>query len=66
MRELNLELIESDDVLCLADALLHGGGSAPNLEGVIFRSYGDDFVNLAQLGSIWFFAVLFCMGKKRK
>ena len=51
MRELDLEWIESDDVLCLADALLHGGGSAPNLQGIIFRSYGDDFVNHAQLGS---------------
>ena len=51
LRELDLEWIESDDVLCLADALLHGGGPAPNLEGIIFHSYGDDFVNLAQLGS---------------
>ena len=51
LRELDLEWIESDDVLCLADALLHGGGSAPNLEGIIFHSYGDDFGNHAQLGS---------------
>ena len=51
LRELDLEWIESDDVSCLADALLHGGGSAPNLEGIVFNSYGEDYVNLARLGS---------------
>lgn len=54
LRELNLEWNDVDDVLCLADALLHGGGkgSAPNLERITFR--GDEYlVNIARLGQLF-------------
>jgi hypothetical protein len=55
LQELNLICNEGDDVLCLADALLHGGdrGSAPNLEEIIFEVYGDVFVNGVQLGQLF-------------
>jgi hypothetical protein len=48
LRELDLEWLDVDDISCLTDALLHDGGSAPNLEGIIFR--GDDYVTLGHLG----------------